>query len=134
MDQSFTGASQSAPHICDRRRLERGAAGFCGVAGDGVLQVQGGTLELIGNGAGDKLSLASSPSDPGQLLVDVGEDGTIDFAFNRSTFDAIDVQAGGGNDTVETSNGLATSARSRRGQRTRGADAPRSTADRETIR
>ena len=70
-------------------------------------QVQGGTLELIGNAAADKLSLAPSPSDPGRLLVDVGEDGTIDFAFDSSTFDAIDVQAGGGNDTIEAGNGLA---------------------------
>lgn len=70
-------------------------------------QVQGGTLELVGNGAADKLSLSPSPSDPGQLLVDVGEDGTIDFAFSSSTFLAIDVQAGGGNDTIEASNGLA---------------------------
>ncbi len=70
-------------------------------------QVQGGTLELIGNGAGDKLSLAPSPNNPGQLLVDVGEDGTIDFAFDSSTFDAIDVEAGGGSDTIEASNGLA---------------------------
>lgn len=69
-------------------------------------EVQSGTLELIGNGAADKLSLAPSPSDPGQLLVDVGEDGTTDFAFNGSRFDAIDVQAGGGNDTIDASNGL----------------------------
>ncbi len=70
-------------------------------------QVQGGTLELVGNGAADKLLLVPSPSDPGQLLVDVGEDGTIDFAFNSSTLHAIDVQAGGGNDTIEAGNGLA---------------------------
>ena len=32
--------------------------------------------------------------------MDVGDDGTVDFSFDRSTFAAIDVQAGGGNDQV----------------------------------
>jgi Ca2+-binding RTX toxin-like protein len=62
--------------------------------------VQGGTLQIKGDGASDKLSLRLSPADPNTLQVDVGEDGTIDYSFNRSTFTAIDVQAGGGNDEV----------------------------------
>src|SRR5262249_32463022 len=47
----------------------------------------------------DKLSLDLGP-DVNTLAVDVGEDGTTDFSFNRSTFNAIDVEAGGGNDEV----------------------------------
>jgi Ca2+-binding RTX toxin-like protein len=34
------------------------------------------------------------------LQLDAGEDGTVDFSFDRSTFTAIDVQAGGGDDEV----------------------------------
>jgi Ca2+-binding RTX toxin-like protein len=34
------------------------------------------------------------------LQVDVGDDGTADFAFDRSTFTAINVQGGGGNDQI----------------------------------
>jgi Ca2+-binding RTX toxin-like protein len=62
--------------------------------------VQGGTLQITGDGASDKLALRLSPADPNTLQVDVGEDGTADFAFDRSTFTAISVQAGGGNDEV----------------------------------
>ena len=62
--------------------------------------VQGGTLQIKGDGASDKLALRLSPTDPNTLQVDVGEDGTVDFAFDRSTFTAINVQAGGGDDEV----------------------------------
>jgi Ca2+-binding RTX toxin-like protein len=63
-------------------------------------QVQSGTLQITGDAASDKLSLNLSPTDANTLVVDVGEDGTTDFAFDRSTFSAIDVEAGGGNDEV----------------------------------
>jgi Ca2+-binding RTX toxin-like protein len=63
-------------------------------------QVQAGTLQITGDAASDKLSLGVSPTDPNILTVDVGEDGTTDFAFDRSTFTAIDVEAGSGNDEV----------------------------------
>ncbi len=62
--------------------------------------VQGGTLQIKGDGVSDKLALRLSPTDPNMLQVDVGEDGTVDFVFDRSTFTAINVQAGGGNDEV----------------------------------
>jgi hypothetical protein len=47
--------------------------------------VQGGTLQINGDGASDKLALRLSPTDPNTLQVDVGEDGTVDFSFDRST-------------------------------------------------
>jgi hypothetical protein len=62
-------------------------------------QVQSGTLVITGDAASDKLSLDLGP-DLNTLAVDVGEDGTTDFSFNRSTFSAIDIEAGGGNDDV----------------------------------
>jgi hemolysin type calcium-binding protein len=52
------------------------------------------------DGASDKLELLTAPDNPNVVELDVGEDGTIDFSFDRSTFGAIDVQAGGGNDEV----------------------------------
>ena len=60
--------------------------------------VQKGTLEITGNGASDKLAFGLAS--PSTLFVDVGEDGTTDFTFDRGTFSAIDVQAGGGDDEV----------------------------------
>jgi Ca2+-binding RTX toxin-like protein len=69
-------------------------------------QVQAGTLQIIGDAASDKLSLGASPVDPNILQVDVGEDGTVDFSFDRSTFNAIDVEAGGGNDEVRVVGGV----------------------------
>jgi Ca2+-binding RTX toxin-like protein len=63
-------------------------------------QVQDGTLNIVGDNASDKLALRLAPGSPGTLQLDVGEDGTADFSFDRSTFTAIDVQAGGGDDEV----------------------------------
>ncbi len=63
-------------------------------------QVNGGTLQITGNGASDKLALHLDPNNPNNLQVDVGEDGTADFSFDRSTFTSINVDAGGGNDEV----------------------------------
>jgi Ca2+-binding RTX toxin-like protein len=73
-------------------------------------KVQNGTLKLVGDAASDKLALRLAPGSPSTLQVDVGDDGTTDFAFDRSTFTAIDVEGGGGDDTirVDQSNGLFT--------------------------
>jgi Ca2+-binding RTX toxin-like protein len=66
-------------------------------------RVQAGTLKIVGGEAGDKLVLAPAGT---QLVVDVGEDGTTDFTFDRSTFSAINIQAGAGDDEVRILNGL----------------------------
>lgn len=63
-------------------------------------QVRANTLFVTGDGAGDKVSLLLEPGSPNILAVDVGEDGTTDFAFDRSTFSAIEVDAKGGDDEV----------------------------------
>jgi Ca2+-binding RTX toxin-like protein len=62
--------------------------------------VQNGTLQINGNRASDKLALRLAPGQPNILQVDVGEDGTADFSFDRTTFTAINVQGGGGNDDI----------------------------------
>jgi hypothetical protein len=63
-------------------------------------QVNNGTLTLTGNGASDQLALRLQAGDPTRLLVDVGDDGSAEFAFDRAAFDRIDVDAGGGDDQV----------------------------------
>ena len=57
-------------------------------------------MTLKGNAASDKLVLRLAPGAPGTLQADVGADGTADFSFDRSTFTAIDVEAGAGDDDV----------------------------------
>src|SRR4051812_28029436 len=62
--------------------------------------VQNGTLKVTGDGASDKLALRLNGPAPNTLQVDVGEDGTTDFSFDRTTFTAIDVLADGGDDEI----------------------------------
>ncbi|HKE78226.1 MAG TPA: calcium-binding protein [Solirubrobacteraceae bacterium] len=62
--------------------------------------VQDGTLQLKGDSASDKLLVIVDPGDPSRLLADVGEDGTTDLTFDRSTFTAIAIDAGPGDDEV----------------------------------
>ncbi len=71
-------------------------------------QISGDTLNVTGNSAPDALALRLAPGDPSTLQLDVGDDGTADFAFARSQFRTVDVQAGGGDDTVrvDQSNGI----------------------------
>ena len=63
-------------------------------------QIVGGTLQVTGNGASDKLALRLQAGVPTVLEVDVGDNGTADATFDRSLFTAISVSAGGGNDRV----------------------------------
>ena len=86
------------------------AAGFALAASPALAayraEVSAGTLEITGNGASDKLALQVDPANMSILQLDVGEDGTVDFAFDRSTFSKVDVQAGDGNDEVRVANGV----------------------------
>ncbi|HKP17295.1 MAG TPA: calcium-binding protein [Gaiellaceae bacterium] len=97
-----------------RAELRRLAVGGLAVAFVGVVfglhaapalaaytaRVQAGTLTVTGNGASDKLALHLDGLSPNTLQLDVGEDGTTDLGFDRTTFNAIVVNAGGGNDEV----------------------------------
>ena len=84
--------------------LALGAAALAFAAGPAAAaytaQVQAGTLTIVGDNASDKLALRLAEGAPGTLQLDVGNDGTADFSFDRSTFTAIDVEAGGGDDEV----------------------------------
>jgi Ca2+-binding RTX toxin-like protein len=61
-------------------------------------QVQGGTLKLTGDGASEAVHLDLGA--PGTLVVDVGDDGTTEFAFEKWTFTTVTLNAGGGDDEV----------------------------------
>jgi len=73
-------------------------------------RVAAGTLTIRGDGASDKLALSLQPASPSTLQIDVGANGTAEFSFDRTTFTAIDVEAGAGDDEVriDQSNGLFT--------------------------
>ena len=63
-------------------------------------KITAGTLTLTGNAKSDRLTLRLKKGAPGILQVDVGSNGSADFAFARRLFTTIRVNAGGGNDTV----------------------------------
>jgi Ca2+-binding RTX toxin-like protein len=61
-------------------------------------QVQDGVLRINGDSAGDTFVLVANG--PNELVLDVGGDNTVDATFDRTTFSAVEVRAGGGDDTV----------------------------------
>jgi predicted ester cyclase len=69
-------------------------------------RVQADTLRLKGDSDSDVLVLRPQLGSPSTLDVDVGGDGTADFSFDRTTFTAIDVRAGEGDDEVRIVPGL----------------------------
>ena len=78
------------------------AASLLGVSTGSALasytaKVTNGTLQITGNNASDTLVISVSGT---QLVGDVGADGTTDFSFDLSSFTAVNVSAGGGDDTV----------------------------------
>ena len=76
------------------------AAGPAAAAPTVSATVTGGTLQIVGSSAPDRLTLRLSGLDPNQLQVDVGDNGSADFTFGLATFAAIDIKTGNGADTV----------------------------------
>ena len=72
-----------------------------------------GTLRVTGTPLADQFALRLSATDPTQLQLDNGADGSADATFDINDFSSIDVEAGGGNDFVllDTANGPFTTAR-----------------------
>jgi Ca2+-binding RTX toxin-like protein len=81
------------------------AVALAAPAGAAVVKakVAGGTLTVTGTSKANKITLRLKAGAAGKLVVDVGSNGTADFTFNRSSFAAIVVNAGAGNDTVTIS-------------------------------
>ncbi|HEY5949265.1 MAG TPA: hypothetical protein VIV40_27415 [Kofleriaceae bacterium] len=62
-------------------------------------QIKSRTLSIIGNNAASKLALRLGAT-TSILEVDVGDDGTAEFRFDRAKFDRISIDASGGNDII----------------------------------
>lgn len=73
-------------------------------------RVSGGTLTVSGGGAGERIAVRAASG--GRITVDVGDNGSGNFTFLRSTFSRILVKGGGGNDRlrIDESRGAFTSA------------------------
>ena len=69
-----------------------------------------GVLTIEGTNASDAIALRLQAGDPGVLQVDVGNDGSADFSFDRADVTQIVVDAGAGDDLVriDDSNGAFT--------------------------
>src|SRR4051794_6033147 len=67
-------------------------------------EVRNGVLEVAGDAGPDKIDVTLAS--PESLVVDLGEDGTADFTFDRATFTAIDVHGGDGDDELRVEPGL----------------------------
>src|SRR5437764_10745059 len=69
-----------------------------------------GVLTIEGTEAGDRIALRLQAGDAGVLQVDVGDDGSADFSFQRADVASIAVDALGGDDSVhiDDSNGAFT--------------------------
>jgi hypothetical protein len=62
--------------------------------------VDAGTLRISGSRSADQIALRLSALDPNLLQVDIGDNGSADFTFDRGKFESIDVAAGNGADVV----------------------------------
>jgi Ca2+-binding RTX toxin-like protein len=71
-----------------------------------------GLLKIKGTKEDDKITLRLRAGDPGTLEVDVGDDGSADFSFQRAYVERIDVEARSGDDLIriDESNGVFTDA------------------------
>jgi hypothetical protein len=64
-----------------------------------------GVLRIKGTKANDKLTLRLQTGNPAVLEVDVGDDGSADFSFERSSVTSIVVQARAGDDVLRIDDG-----------------------------
>jgi Ca2+-binding RTX toxin-like protein len=63
-------------------------------------KVKHGVLKIKGTHADDNIALRLQAGDPGVLQVDVGDDSSADFSFERDTIAAIAIDAREGDDVV----------------------------------
>jgi hypothetical protein len=86
-----------------------GLAAFSAACTPAVVQatVANGTLTVTGTPESEAIALRLKAGSPNTLQVDVGDDGTAEFEFDRTTFTQVQVLGGDGNDklTVDQANG-----------------------------
>jgi Ca2+-binding RTX toxin-like protein len=68
-------------------------------------KIKAGVLSISGTKASEKIALRLQAGEPGTLEVDVGDDGSADFSFERAKIARITVNAKGGNDRVRIDEG-----------------------------
>jgi predicted lipoprotein with Yx(FWY)xxD motif len=75
-------------------------------------KLQKGLLTVVGTQASEKIALRLKAGDPGTFQIDVGDDGSANFSFQRKLISRIAVDARAGDDLVrmDESNGAFTSA------------------------
>ena len=73
-------------------------------------KLKNGLLSVAGTSANDAITLRLQNGQPGTLLVDIVNDGTAEFSFNRADVKDIEVDAKSGDDsvTIDESNGVFT--------------------------
>jgi len=117
--------------------LVLGAAATPAAAGGPTVRamVTDGTLRIAGSPHADNIALRVSPLDRTQLQVDVGDDGSAEFTFDLGTFEAIDVEAGNGDDSVRIDeiNGAFTTTKATRMDGENGDDTLRGGSGNETF-
>src|SRR6266508_3390075 len=68
---------------------------------DGVrATVKHHTLSVKGSSHGDAIALRLKAGDPSQIQVDVGDNGSADFSFDRGDVNAINIRGGNRNDSI----------------------------------
>jgi hypothetical protein len=77
-----------------------GIASAAGAAQDVDARIAGQVLKVKGTNEDDNLTLRLKAGNVNVLEVDVGDDGTADFSFDRALFTEITVNALGGNDLI----------------------------------
>jgi Ca2+-binding RTX toxin-like protein len=87
-----------------------GASAGSGKVGGVRAELEGSTLDVDGGDRANSVALRLKAGDPTQIQVDVGDNGSADFAFARSDVRAISVTMGNGRDSVrvDDSNGAFT--------------------------
>ncbi len=70
-----------------------------------VPDIQDRVLTVTGDAAADRITLRIPAANPTSLELDLGDDGTADFRFARTQFDAVRVVAGDGDDRVRIDDG-----------------------------
>jgi hypothetical protein len=92
--------SSAHKHKVHYSRKDKADASDKHEAGGVRAKLKHGTLEVKGSRRADTIALRLNAGDPGQIQVDVGDDGSADFSFARNLVVAISVKAGDGDDAV----------------------------------
>ena len=79
-----------------------GTLGLAAPAGAATsVQIDDGTLQVLGDGANNRITLYNQQSD---VVIDIGDDGVAEFTANRGAFSKIEAKGGAGDDDLAVVN------------------------------